>query len=245
MAYAGALQATKSAGWQRETTLSDAELARILGEALRAHTPPCPKAVPSWSNSLQGNLAEFLIWDVGDRHWRYFAKVMTDAANAKSPWKASSDPGIDIIAVRDGATVEVFLIEIKSSVNDGTGLILGEDSCLQTDFRHMYAGAVQPRIINRVGALLSDLVLRGEADLADKVNKCIGESPSQCNNVWLHPTLVCSDKSRHPARHAKMEELRNWLVNEGWQPDHIVMHVVEADCLKSVLEKVLQDVCKP
>jgi hypothetical protein len=133
---------------RREVVKNDAKAAGLLAQALREHPSSLiPTKKPRQSNALQGNLCEFFAWELGEQHWLLFDRVWSWAPNAENPWKPSSDPGIDILALLSPESTPMLLVfEVKSSVGDGVSLINGGSSSLQTDFESLYKGEIQGRL---------------------------------------------------------------------------------------------------
>ena len=168
--------------------VDDAAFAQLVAAALRTHTRP-PSIVPVMSNSLQGNLCEFCVWDIADSHWGLYELQWGFPANARSPWRDHSDPGVDILALVGPETnLSLCVIEVKSSQGEGSALIFSgkNSSSLRTDFDHPFVGNITPCLMNRIGEICFDLIHKlGRRDLARSLISLVGKNPSECGEVKL------------------------------------------------------------
>jgi len=233
---------------QIDSVRDDTEFADIVAQALRNHPAAPPRRRPSLSNTLQGNLCEFCVWDIGERFWHLYKKKFTWPANASNPWdRRQSNPGIDILALTSvvGDEPIVFVIEVKSSSHGGSGAIVGDGGSLQADFKRLMSGVddVQTKLQIRAGALVSDLILQNERpDLAEKVNKAVGSSPDNCHGVKLIGVMVCKRGNTYSqsTRLTHFQELQAWLLSQGWKDEQIECHSIEIGDFSEWLGEVIE-----
>lgn len=90
--YSKVLALQVSGSLQFEVVKSNVQVAKLLASALKAQPSfDLPAKIPVMNNALQGNLAEFLAWELGEQHWFLFDRAWSWAPNAENPWKASSE----------------------------------------------------------------------------------------------------------------------------------------------------------
>jgi len=127
MPYRLCIQSQRNGCVQIESVRDDLQFADTVAAALKLHPAAPPPRVPPLSNALQGNLCEFRIWDLGERFWCFYQRDLTWTTNASSPWRSSSDPGIDILGLPSpNGPLIVHVIEVKSSQGGGSGSIIGD-----------------------------------------------------------------------------------------------------------------------
>ena len=215
---------------QRNVSCDDASFGARIGRVLRSLLGRRPGQTPQISRALQGNLCEFCVWELGERHWALYEKQATWPANAKSPWRNSSKPGVDILAVgtQDNA---VLVIEVKSSRGRGASAVTGNQNSLKDDFRRLFAeGAPDRRIWGSIQEVVTDLILRGESESAARIVDSVGSRPDECTGIRLIGVLVCrkgdTDESRRARREA-FQRLHEWLREAGWGADQCEFRSVE------------------
>jgi hypothetical protein len=163
-----------------------------------------------------------------------------------NPWSDVSKSGIDILAIDDNADA-VFLIEVKSSGGDGSSAIACEENSLKADFRHLFEGSLEKRILSSTNEMVAYLrVVLERSDLAEKVVDAIGDRPEECTGVRLIGVLVCrgGEQREHNARKRAFQQLRQWLLLEGWEADQCEYRCVELSDFGSWLSKVVEEVTK-
>lgn len=245
MPYKNCIESNCDGCTQIDSVLDDIEFANIVAEALRNHPDAPPRRKPPLSNALQGNLCEFCIWDIGEKFWQLYDRELTWPTNATNPWRVSSDPGVDILALTSIAEDKpiVLAIEVKSSSSGGSGKIVGGGSSLQTDFKHLMEGKVKTRLQSRTGTLASDLTLKNKRpDLADKVIKAVGASPGDCHGVKIIGVMVCKRGNAHSqsTRLASFQDLQTWLLSQGWQKEQIACYCMEVEDFSEWLNEVIK-----
>lgn len=222
----------------------DSEFADIVAAALRSHPAAPPRQKPPLSKALQGNLCEFCVWDVGERFWYLYKRELTWPTNANSPWRPSSDPGVDILALTSGEDEPILLvIEVKSTSSGGSGFVDGDRSSLQTDFKHLFSGDVQSRLQNRVGAVVSDLTLKlKRPDLAEKVKEAVGTAANDSQGIKLVGVLICKrgNTRSQSARLEAFQRLHTWLLDNGWKNEQIESRCIEVEDLSKWLDQVIR-----
>lgn len=228
---------------QVSTVVDDLAFAQTIATALRTHSIAPPEDVPELNNALQGNLCEFCIWDMGDRLWKIYHRANTWPSNADSPWRPSSDPGIDILALTGvDDSLSLIIVEAKSSQKNGINLIVGNSSTLQTDFQHLFAGHVQNRLLTRVGDILFEFTIRrSRPDLASRIHSLVGKSPTESPNIKLVGVLICSrgNESSRQSRISAFEQLRAHLRTQGWSDNQIEFRCIEVtNFVKWIVEVV-------
>lgn len=239
---------TKDDFIHRDVSLDDNAFAQRIAATLRYLMGERPRAPANGiSTSLQGNLCEFSIWELGEQHWRLYHKKFTWPANAKMPWRDNSQQGIDIIAIDDSAD-KVYIIEVKSTKEGGSGAIASEENSLKADFRHLFdEGSPEERIIGYVQEAVSDLKIHGQPDLADKVKEAIGHKASECGGVYLIGVVVCQrgETTRsHNARKLAFQELHQWLLQQGWKAEQCDYRSVELSDFVTWLSEVVTETSK-
>lgn len=209
----------------------DQMFAHIVANALRSHSISPPSHLPELNNALQGNLCEFCIWDIGDRLWHIYSRTDTWPSNADSPWRPSSDPGIDILAIASANdSLSLIIVAAKSSQHSGHNLIIGNSSTLQSDFCHLFAGDIQSRLLARVGDILFELKIRRSLpDLAKKIECLVGATPAESPNVKLIGVLLCSRESdlAYQRRINAFKQLRTYLHTQGWCDKQMEFRCIE------------------
>jgi len=227
----------------REVCTDENGFADVLADALKDHAAPPPAKAPDLSNALQGNLSEFGVWDMGERHWSLFERHMTWTANADSPWKASSSDGVDILALPtiDDALV-LLVVEVKSSDGCGANLVTGGNSSLQSDFDRLFEGPVQDRLLISVGKVLTSLrLVHRRTDLEERVKGMVGISPKCSRSVRLLGVLVCKQGMARDkqARERAFNRLTVHLKDAGWNASQISYRTIETDNLAALLDDVI------
>ncbi len=244
MPYSRCLQCNQDNCVHIDLVTDDAEFARVVAAALRAHDAPPPPKEPEITNALQGNLAEFCVWDLGERQWRIYERRFTWTPNANSPWRPGSDPGIDILALTSVDNEPLALVvEVKSSRYDGSNLVHSGNSSLRADFEHLFMGDIQSRLAVRIGAVCSDLNSKyGLPDLATKVKRVVGRGPSDSENIRLVGVLVCTrgDNQSQTTRSVAFGQLRTWLLNRGWKTEQIEYRCIEVGDFLNWLRQVIK-----
>ncbi len=229
----------------RECVKNDDLLVEVLADALMEHDASPPKSTVKLTNQRQGNLSEYCVWDIGDRHWTLFEKGLSKPANADSPWKDGSDPGIDILALSLDDPPLLLVIEAKSSINDGVALINGKGSSIRSDFTGLLANSVNSRLLIRVGAFKSQLrFVAKKPELLRRIDECVGDTPKACSGVKLMGVLVCKrgETKDENARRDAFNALRDNLVSDGWAISNIDLRTVEAGNLSKLLTEVIERV---
>ncbi|WP_143195517.1 hypothetical protein [Archangium sp. Cb G35] len=232
------------ATYRREIVSNESGLIRKFSAALRRLPAPLPETKPRLNKSLQGNLAETLVYELGDEYWALFKKRWTWVANATTPWKKSSDPGFDILAIRPGPPLTLLVIEVKSSSISGTKLIASKKSSLKADFSGLFSRNARGRLTIRIGAILSDLELKmSRPDMVEPVKRLVGTKPSTSPKIQLIGVLVCctgSNTSHIARRERAFTRLQHWLIKKGWQPTQVRLNSIELNDLNDFLKKTIQ-----
>lgn len=215
----------------RDISCDDQVLAQALARALKAlwRGPLEPVTQGSPSNRLQGNLCEFCAWELGANLWRLYPQSHSWPANAKNPWFDQSRSGIDILAF-DPVTEILLVVEVKSSRGDGAAAISSEDDSLRADFRHLFDGDPRNRLTISIAGAVSDLVLRGEPELAWQVKATTGHKPDECDKIRLVGILVCQsgqNMGHANARFRAFSRLQGWLSEQGWLTSQMNFRSVE------------------
>jgi hypothetical protein len=227
----------------RDICADESELAAILARALKGHPSPPPPTPPSLSRALQGNLSEFAVWDIGSRHWALIDRKMSWPANADSPWKASSSDGVDILSLVGADSQPVLVvIEVKSSTGNGSSLISGSGSTLQSDFDRLFRGPVQDRIFVSLGKVLTSLqYVHERPDLATAVKGLVGASPSECSSVQLAAVLVCciGAQEDHHTRERAFARLSAHLLAAGWNTAQLTFRTIESEDIEALLRSIV------
>jgi hypothetical protein len=238
----------KDTDFSRNVVRSETKLIERFVKALRALPTPLPERRPRLQRSLQGNLSEFLVYDLGSDYWALFEKKWAWAANATTPWKKSSDPGLDILAIQNSQPLRLLVTEVKSSAISGSKLISGKSSTLKADFNGLFSSTAQGRLAMRIGAVLSDLELKmGRHDLVEPIKALVGTNPSSSPGVHLLGVLVCclgaspQDQSRRERAFAR---LHRWLMRKGWTSAQIQLRTIEVSDVKKFLRKAIRRVVR-
>jgi hypothetical protein len=226
----------------RDLCVDAQAFAGLLAYALKNHPAAPPSPAPKLTKTLQGNLTEFGVWDLGERYWSLYRRRMTWTANADSPWKASSSDGIDILALSHPKMDVLLVIEVKSSEGAGANLVTGGASSLQSDFDRLFQGPVQNRLSISVGRGLASLrLVHQRPDLEEHVKSMVGAKPADCQSVKLVGVLVCSggDHDDQRTRERAFGRLVQHLAGAGWHPSQLECHAIEVDDLKNLLAAVI------
>lgn len=225
--------------------IDDEGLAEVLATALKDHPAPPPAIAPKITNIRQGNLTEFGVWDIGEKHWSLLDRNMTWTANADSPWKASSTDGVDILALITEGQQFLLIIEVKSSDGHGSNLVTGANSSLQSDFDRLFEGDVQNRLAGSVGKVLASLrYVHRRPDLEEQVKEMVGTRPEDCPSLRLLGVLVCKRGINRSAvaRRRAFTRLKNHLVDAGWDASQCEFRTVEVNGLIALLDEVIEKV---
>jgi len=244
--YKDSLQGSKLANIHREVSQNDKTLVQAFVNALRSLPSPKPDTPPPLTNALQGNLAEFLVYDLSLSHWLLFDRKFSWASNAISPWKDSSDPGLDVLAFVFKPNDKILIIEVKSSIGTGTTSITEDESSLKNDFKKLFNGTSTSRLLMRLSEAFYELKYgREQPELIRRLAGLVGISPGTSAGVKLIGTLVCSKGTRTALnvenRTKAFQELHQWLINEGWKTDQIEFRCIELDNLKEFMTQVIQE----
>lgn len=247
--YKNSLQEVRVGSIHRAVSKSDKTLAQTVANSLRDLPSPTPTAPPSLTNALQGNLAEFLVYDLGLSHWRLFDRKFSWASNAVTPWKESSDPGLDVLAFVFSPSDKILVVEVKSSIGTGSSSITEDESSLKSDFNKLFNGTPTSRLLMRLGEAFYDLRYRREQpELVTRLNRLVGVSPTTSAGVSLIGTLVCSKGAKTTLniqnRAKAFNDLHNWLLQQGWKPEQIEFRCIELDNLKSFMTQVIQEAAR-
>ncbi|WP_253997954.1 hypothetical protein [Myxococcus qinghaiensis] len=243
------LKGKPSGSLQLEVVEDNVRAAQLLANALKNHpSSEIPTNLPGLDNALQGNLSEFLAWELGEQHWLLFDRAWSWAPNAENPWRNSSDPGIDILAIlTPDAELKLLVFEVKSSIGDGVALIAGVKSSLRTDFESLFRGAVQGRLACRVGRVLSSLKYhKGRADLIPVVKDIVGKNPASSPKISLVGLLICSQLKSAPnaseRRQQAFEELSRLLRADGWVAQQVMLRCIETPSFSALLKQAISEV---
>ena len=227
---------------------SETKLINRFVKSLSALPAPLPERRPRLHRSLQGNLSEFLVYDLGSDYWALFEKKWTWTANATTPWKKSSDPGLDILAIQHNQPLKLLVTEVKSSAISGSKLVSGKGSTLKADFNGLFSSNAQGRLAMRIGAILSDLEFKmGRHDLVEPIKALVGTNPSSSPGVHLLGVLVCclGDSARDQARRERaFARLHRWLLRKGWTPAQIQLRTIEVADVKKFLRRAIKRVVR-
>lgn len=208
-----------------------------------------PKRATQTSTSLQGNICEFCVWELGNEHWKLYRKEFSWPTNASKPWRPNSDSGVDIIAIDDNAD-SVYVIEVKSTRGGGSSFIEGDGSTLEQDFKHLFEKprtAPENRIWGSIDEATSYLSIHGHAELADKVVAAVGDNAAKSKGIRLVGVLVCKKGQTvksHNARKKHFRALQDWLLSEGWRENQYEFRTVELEDFEVWYTSVLQKVAE-
>lgn len=243
MPYTKSLKRNEDPKILREISIDDNELSLVLSAALRAHAAQPPRTSPELSSNLQGNLGEFSVWDLGERHWLLYNRAMTWCANADIPWKGSSSDGIDILALAEDAST-LFVIEVKATEGHGANLITGNNSALIHDFGKLFDGKIQERLSITVGRALSSLRLQHRRpDLEEKLKAMVGSSATECPLVKLVGVIICNKGNEDDAekRQRAFQRLDSALQTAGWTAGQLSFRTVEVTDLNQVITSIIAE----
>lgn len=228
---------------RREMVLDDARFAQMILDVTEKSGFPRPDSVAN-PQTVRANLGEFCVWELGSEHWQLFSKKLCLPAN-KDPWRASSDPGVDILATDEEVSL-LMVIEVKSSQDDGSDLVNDQSKGLKGDFRSLFEGDGRTRLKTRVLDLQYEFRFRFErVDLAEKVASLVGDSPSSSPDVRLVGVLVCSNEQAQERRKRAFGRLHTWLVedqghdDEKWQAHQCRYFVIELSSLSNWIGHLL------
>jgi len=249
MPYRKCLESSQNGRVQVESANDDAEFAVVVAAALRSHPESPPRQEPPISNALQGNLCEFCTWDLGEKHWHLYGREWTWTPNASSPWRPSSDPGIDILALSSiDDTPIVLVVEVKSSHGGGSNLVVSDNNSLRTDFERLFAGDIKSRLQNRIGAVVSDLHLKHKRPLLAEHVKCsVGTCAADSEGINLIGVLICErgNARSQSARLEAFQRLQTWLHDQGWEDQQVSFRCVEtqdfSEWLSQVIKRAIHD----
>ena len=169
------------------------------------------QGVSSLSNSVKGNLGEFVAYAIGNSYVFTNSEIAV-TANAWDPLAAISRPDIDIIWLHFGST-EVgdwaALQEVKTTGQ--TSLQLADD--LITDYDKLFGQNARVTLRTRLDALKFRLEQMGNDQLAPRLTGLGGPYPEECRGIRLVPTLI-HDASQNSS--TKMVAVRQSIIGRGW-----------------------------
>lgn len=230
-----------------EVCEDEAALVSAFVQVLKGLPAPVPDGPVQITNAIQGNLAELLVYDLGLNHWKFVERKFSWVANALSPWKESSDPGLDVLALAPTAYDRFFVVEVKSSVKTGTSSVHSKESSLRNDFEKLFSGKKNGRLPCRVAEAVWDLRYKlDKEELVGPLLQGIGVTPKTSPAVSLVGVIVCSQgvhrEENAQRRNQAFKELKEMLVTAGWSEEQISLRAVELKDLKTFLRKVVDEV---
>jgi hypothetical protein len=202
----------------REIVSDDAQLAQAILEAMIDKGIALPVSGASFSNvrSVQGNLGEFCVRELGDKHWQEWSSLW--ASNAGTPWSESSVQGIDILGT-DADVRVLFVIEVKTSRTNGSNLVNSQQDSLRSDFARLFTAdpRKEGRLANHVGRLYANL--KNIYPQIGSLKKLVGTSPETSPGVRLIGVLVCTQGNNKDTRdrHQAFQQLHKALADEKWR----------------------------
>ena len=167
------------------------------------------------SNSIRGNLGEFIAYHIGRNHVLP-QRMEAHAANAWDPLSSISRPDIDIVWAYFGELPDgdwVALQEVKTTVTNSLSIA---DNLIE-DYDKLFGENPKLTLRTRLGGLKNRLDQQGRGDLAPRLTEIGGPpTPGGARGVRLVPTLVhdgALDSS------TKMAAVRQGLIGKGWLPE--------------------------
>ena len=186
----------------------------ILAWLQRAVTSDFLNQGASLSNSVKGNLGEFIAYCIGSTY--VFTNVkMAHAANAWDPLSEISRPDVDIVWLYFGETADedwAALQEVKTTGD--ASLRLADD--LISDYDKLFGENLRLTLQTRLGALKNKLDQQGHKDLSYRLTGLGGPDANRAHGVRLVPTLI------HDAAYdssTRMVAVRQALIGKGWATD--------------------------
>ena len=186
------------------------------------------------SNSIRGNLGEFIAYHVG-RHHAHPQCVEAHAANAWDPLSRISRPDIDIVWANFGESPDddwVALQEVKTTVTNSLSIA---DNLIE-DYDKLFGEDPRLTLRTRLGGLKNRLDQQGRSDLAPRLSEIGGPPiPGQARGVRLIPTVIhdgALDSS------TKMAAVRQALIGKGWLPRVIRCWSVQMDNINQRLTRL-------
>lgn len=197
----------------------------ILGWLQAQHTQfEGPNSTPS--NSMKGNLGEFIAYGIGKHHVAP-PQARAFTANAFDPMSNHSRTDIDILWVdlsTNPAQGSVTIQEVKTT--GATSLSLADD--LIADYEKLFGQNLKLTLRTRLSALKNKMNQQGLGNLTPRLTNIGGPSPGQTSGVRLWPTLV-HDASVNS--YAKMAAVQGAIIGLGWPAGVVESWSIELDDL--------------
>ena len=186
------------------------------------------------SNSIRGNLGEFIAYQVGRNH-AHPQRMEAHAANAWDPLSSISRPDIDILWAYFGEPPDgdwVALQEVKTTVMNSLSIA---DNLIE-DYDKLFGQDPKLTLRTRLGGLKNRLDQQGRGDLAPRLTEIGGPpTPGLARGVRLLPTIVhdgALDSS------TKMAAVRQGLIGKGWFPESIKCWSIQLDNINQRLTRL-------
>ena len=178
------------------------------------------------SNSMKGNLGEFIAYQIG-KHYVAPVAAIAFTANAWDPLSNISRSDLDVVWIdlsgnpmQDSVTIQ----EVKTT--GGTSLSLAYD--LISDHEKLFGQNLKLTLRTRLSSLKNKMDQQGLGNLAPRLTALGGPSPGLTKGVQLWPTLV-HDSS--VSSQAVMAAVQQAIIGLGWPPSVIESWSIELDDL--------------
>lgn len=168
------------------------------------------------SNSVKGNLGEFIAYRIG-KSYVFTNVTIAHAANAWDPLSHISRPDVDIVWLYFGSNESDDWAALQEVKTTGDSSLRLADSLI-ADYEKLFGENLRLTLQTRLGALKNKLEQQGQGTLSPRVTALGGPSPNRAQGIRLVPTLI------HDAVHdssTKMAVIRQVLIGQGWSSDVI------------------------
>ena len=186
------------------------------------------------SNSIRGNLGEFIAYHIGRNHVLP-QRMEAHAANAWDPLSSISRPDIDIVWAYFGELPDgdwVALQEVKTTVTNSLSIA---DNLIE-DYDKLFGENPKLTLRTRLGGLKNRLDQQGRGHLAPRLTEIGGPpTPGGARGVRLVPTLV-HDSALDSS--TKMAAVRQGLIGKGWLPESIRCWSIQLDNINQRLTRL-------
>lgn len=185
------------------------------------------------SNRVTGNLGEFIAYKIGEGYV-FVNDEIAVTANAWDPISDISQPGLDIVWLRFGATPAGDWAAIQEVKTTGQSNLSLADR-LVFDYDKLFGENLRVTLRTRLDGLKNRLEQFRMGHLAPRITSLGGSNPNRANGVHIVPTLI-HDSAYDSS--LKMTVVRQALIGKGWSTDCVCCWSVGLDDINSRLNRL-------
>lgn len=169
------------------------------------------------SNSIKGNIGEFVAFDIGRQH--DYTDFLPFPANAFKPLNPISRPELDIVWLYFGVT-ELDDIAVLQEVKATGDPDLGYARALIEDYEKLFGEDMQLTLRSRLDAIKNEVQYKlKRPELCSRITALAGNGPETSPRLRLLPTLFHELDGSKPE--VRMVAIRSTLVGKGWSPSAV------------------------